>query len=1012
MSSWPWKKPCGAWTGSSASPASRTRGVATITAEIRNGTDRDQALSDIRSAVDRVRSLPADAEEPDVRLLNSRSQVVSLVVYGDLNQHELRALTERARDDLLASPEITTVEVDGIPPVEVSVEVPQDVLREHDLTLDQIAQTIGAMSVELPGGGVETPGGERVIRTDARRETGDEFGEIEIVSNRTGSVLTLDDLGTVIDGFADTDESAFFNGYPAARVLVYRVGDETPITVSDAVQDYLVDFELMLPDGAYVSIWDDDSEIYRARIDLLMRNAKLGLLLVLLVLGIFLEVRLAFWVTMGIPISFLGAMLLMPVMDVSINMISLFAFILTLGIVVDDAIVVGEAVFAYRQKGHSAWKAAVMGAREVAAPVVFSVTTTVIAFMPMFFLPGGMGKFFRVIPAVVVAVLLLSLVESLLILPAHLSHLHNDGIFGRVARAQERFANFVDRSVERIFGPIVRFTTTMRWATFAFSVAILMITMGYVRSGKLSFTFMPRIESDVVYVSASLPYGSPIEITEEVQERILRGVEATFEELGGADVFGRGVYASVGSTEVDGGPSGSGEISGSHLTQVSAYLVPAGDRPFTTAEFTQRWREHVGEIAGLERLTFQFNIGPSGGSAIDVELSHNSVAVLEEAANDVAATLAEFPGVREIDNGFSAGKEQLNLTLLPAGRALGLTELDVARQVRGAFFGVEAVRQQRGRDELRVYVRLPQAERVSEQNIEDLVIRTPLGGEVPLRDAVAIERGTTYTSIERVNGRRVIHVTADVDEDVVTSNEIVDALQGDDEDPGPLRELSSRYSGLEFGFAGEQRDQAETMAGLRVGLLGALAAMFGLMAVWFRSYIQPVIVMLAIPFGFVGSIVGHVVMGYNLSMLSMMGMVALAGVVVNDSLVLITAINDFKDGGMTTREAATQGALRRFRPILLTSLTTFFGLAPMIAETSVQARFLIPMAISLGFGVLFVTFVTLVLVPALYTMVDDVRWFFSHSVLSVFVKFDRSEGEPAATEEPPDVAWPVSTRDG
>ncbi len=950
--------------------SSANEGSGAVTAELLLGADRQQSFNDIKAAVDRITSFPAEIEQPRVSLVSPRREVISLVIHGDTDEHTLKKLGERVRDDLLADPDITVVELSGLRAPEISVEVPQESLRRYNLTLEQVAAAIRRASIELPGGGIKTEAGEILLRTNERRVTADGFADIVVLSQPDGTEVTVGDLGVVLDTFEEVDRATFFDGSPAVQVVTFRVGDQTPIEISDTVRQYAAEHAHILPAGVEFAIWDDNSEIYRDRINLLLKNAAMGLVLVLMILGIFLELRLAFWVTLGIPISFLGAILFMPAIDVSLNMISLFAFILTLGIVVDDAIVVGEAVYKHRQDGMRPLRAAIAGVREVAQPVTFSVLTTVIAFSPLLFVPGVTGKFFKVIPLIVIPILLISLVESLVILPAHLAHNKppsQKGFLGSINRAQQAFSDVIDRGIERLYVPCAAFALRWRYVTISMALSMLVLTGGLIAGGIVKFTFFPKIEGDVVTANVELPFGTSVEETEEALGRINAGMDEVFAANGGRDVIGRGVLTLVGRQAQGGGPNPGVATEGSHVGSVRVFLVGAGERGVTTAQFTKQWREAVSEIAGVESLTFQYNIGPGATAPIDVELSHPDMNVLRDASARLATRLEKYSGVSDINDGFMEGKEQLDFTLKPEARAMGLTETELARQVRNAFFGAEALRQQRGRDELRVYVRRPLSERQSEYNIEDLLLRTP-NGEIPLRDAAEIDRGRSYTSINRQDGRRLVHVTADVDTKVITANEVVRDLEAQ-----VLPQLIAETPGLRYAMGGDQRDRAESFGALGTGFLLAMLAMFGLMAIAFRSYVQPIIIMCAIPFGIVGAIMGHLLMGFSLSIISMMGIVALSGVVVNDSLVLVDAVNTYRREGMATMEAVVAGGRRRFRPILLTTLTTFFGLVPMILETSVQARFLIPMALSLGFGILFVTFIALILVPTLYIIIEDVK---------------------------------------
>lgn len=951
--------------------SSASEGVGTVTVELMTDVDQDDALSDIRTAVDRISSFPEDVERPDIVLASNRSRAIALVLYGDLREHTLKDLAEQTRTDLLQHDDITHVEIDGVRPLEISVEIPQANLRAYGLTLEQVAAAIRRSSIDLPSGGIRAEGGEVLVRTTERREIGQEFEDIVLMSRPDGTTVTLADVAEVDDGFQELEQETFFNGQPAVRVNVFRVGDQTPIEVSEAVYAYMEDNKDVMPPGVSMAIWADTAEMYRGRINLLLKNGFIGLALVLLTLGLFLEIRLAFWVTLGIPISFLGSILLMPTMDVSLNMISLFAFILTLGIVVDDAIVVGEAVYKHRRDGLPPLQAAIAGVREVAGPVVFSVLTTVVAFMPLLFVPGFMGKFFRVIPMITVAVLLMSLVESLLILPAHLAHSRgatSSGVLGSIHRMQQWFSQSVERHIRTFYTPIVRACVHYRYATLAAGLALLMVTGGVVKA-TLDFTFMPKIESDVVLVPIAMPFGTAVEETAVVQELLYRTARETLAELGNEEEHCRGILGQVGMAgEVAFGPRGSSGGGASHRAQVSVFLVPEEERSFTAGQFVEAWRTRVGEVAGVESIRYWYTTGPGSRDSISLELSHNNMRLLEQAAERMTETLREYDGVTTVDDGFSLGKEQLDLRLREEARRLGVSEIELARQLRASFFGAEAVRLQRGRDEVRVYVRLPDDERESEYDLESLLLRTQAGGEIPLRAAADLERSRAYTTINRRNGRRILTVSASLNEEEANAGEIVASLERT-----ALPGLLADVPGMTYDFTGRQQEQREVLGSLRTSGMMALLGMFALMAIAFKSYLQPIIIMTTIPFGIVGATMGHLIMGYDLSLMSMLGIVALSGIVVNDSLILIAAANTFRSDGMSRFEAIVAGGSRRFRPIVLTSLTTFFGLAPMIAETSVQARFLIPMAISLGFGVLFATFVTLLIVPAIYMIIEDVR---------------------------------------
>ena len=944
-------------TGIKEVTASANEGSGTVVVEIIEGEDVQQIAQDIENAVDRIGSFPEEAEDPRIVVAKRKRYAISLALYGDQSERVLREMAEIVRERLLQDPEITQVELEGIRDFEISIEIPHAHLRAYNLTLESVAQTIRLASVELPAGAIKTASGDVLVRMKERRDFGHEFAGIPIITGNDGTQVLLEDIAEIRDGFEDTDQFATFNGKPAVMIQVYRIGDQTPVSVSDAVRRKMAELNRIMPPGLSLDARNDRSEVYRQRLDLMLRNGYIGLGLVFVLLALFLEPRLAFWVSLGIPISFLGSLLMLPALGISINMISMFAFIVTLGIVVDDAIVVGENIYHHRQRGLDWFPAAVRGAREIAMPVTFSVLTNMVTFMPMFFVPGFMGKIFRQIPVVVICVFAVSLVESLFILPAHLGHrkrLGGRGLFNWVTAQQQRFSRFFLRLVDTVYGPFLKLALRRRYVTLSLGLAVLMVTAAFVKSGRMGFELFPKVESDFAQVTAVLPYGTAVGKTVRMQQQLVDAARRIVAANGG-DRLTEGIYARINGSE----------------TRIRIYLTPPDVRPISTARLTRLWRESVGEMPGLDSLRFESDAGgPGRGGAISVELSHRSVAVLEKASAELAEAMAFFPIAVDIDDGFSPGKQQIDFKIKPEGRSVGLNSRTVARQVRHAYYGAEALRQQRGRSEVKVMVRLPESERTSEYNLEEMILRTPSGTEIPLRGAVTVERGRAYTTIDRRNGRRIVTVSADA-RPRSKADQVLNALKAE-----KLPELQRKYPGLIYSFEGRQADRRESVQSLIRGLMAALVVIYAMLAIPFNSYIQPVIIMMAIPFGVVGAIVGHLLMGYSLSLTSMFGVVALSGVVVNDSLVLIDFANRRYRSGVDAMAAVHRAAIHRFRPILLTTLTTFGGLTPMIFETSRQARFLIPMAISLGYGILFATVITLLLVPSLYLIVEDFRrWF-------------------------------------
>ncbi|MEM9594969.1 MAG: efflux RND transporter permease subunit [Acidobacteriota bacterium] len=1002
--------------------AQASEGFGLVIVEIEDDADNRRVLDDVKAAVDRIDTFPEETEQPIISEVLTRRQVISVVLSGDAPQKTLAALGERVRDDLTALDEITQAELKGVPPYEISIEVSESDLRRYGLTFPQVADAVRRSSLDLPGGSVKTAGGEILLRTKGQKYVGREFEDIEVLTRGDGTTVSLGDVATVVDGFEDTDVVSRFDGKPAVLVQVYRTGDEGALEVTDAVRAYIADLEL--PAGIAVDTWQDASVILRQRIGLLLDNARLGLLLVFVCLALFLDLRLAFWTTMGIPISFLGGLWLLPYGDVTVNMISLFAFIVSLGIVVDDAIVVGENVYAYLQKGYAPIDAAIQGVREMAAPVFFAVATSIAAFMPLVLVEGTIGKVMRNIPLVVIAVLFMSLIESLLILPAHLAGTKKPGGFfaplGRLlapllaafGRLQDAVSRGLAWIISRPYHAAIEWTLEWRYLTAAGAAAILLLTVGLFGGGLIGFSFMPAVDADNMVAYLKMPQGTPAEQTAAIAREIEAAAVQVGEEFDGERRGAAGddeptpslirhIATSVGQqpSAGGGGPESTGSTSGSgsHLAEVNVELLSSEVRGAASDDLKNRWRELVGEVPGAVALTYTASLFDAG-DAVSVQLAHQEFDVLLEAVEALKGTVAEYPGTFDIADSFLTGKKELKLGLTDEGRALGLTLQGLARQVRQGFYGEEAQRIQRGRDDIRVMVRYPEAERRSLGDIEGMRIRLQDGSEVPFATVATVEEGRGYAVIDRTDRRRVVTVTADVDEALTGANALNADLRAD-----VLPRLVADFPGLTFDFEGEQREQQDSLGSLGTNFAVALLVIFALLAIPFRSYSQPLIIMTAIPFGFVGAAFGHLLMGMNLSILSFFGIVALTGVVVNDSLILIDLINRERKRGVPIDVAIRDAGKRRFRPILLTTLTTFMGLSPMILETSLQAKFLVPMAISLGFGVVFATAITLVLVPVIYRILEDIHDAFERARVARAARTEETSMEEESYEETAEV---------
>lgn len=979
-------------TGIKKIRSTAAQNIGTVTIEAQTGYDVRDLLDSVKSRVDAIDNFPLEAEKPVIEEVVVKSPVLKIAITAneDVDEMTLNRLAERIRDDLqtyqapkprglmdyLANvfagpPKISQVSVSGTRDYELSIEVSEERLRELGIGHAQVADAVRRSSVDLPGGSIRAPGGEIILRALGKRFTAEEFRTIPVATLPDGSEVLLEDVANVTDGFEDVDIDTRFDGKRAVLVNVFRVGEEDTLRLVKVIDDYIAKVGKQLPEGVELSIWNDQSEYLEGRLRLLIKNAVFGLLLVLLVLALFLRPSLAFLVALGIPVSFAGGLWLMPMLGISVNMISLFSFILVLGIVVDDAIVTGENVYSRIQKGEHPQSASWRGTHEVGTVVVFGVLTTMVAFTPMLGLSGVSGKIWPNIPLVVIPTLAFSLLQSKFVLPAHMALLapHRDEKPNNpIFRLQRRVADALERFVRNTYMPKLDVLLRWRYVTTAGFIALLIVTIGYVAGGRMPFKFFPDVEGDVVTAKFELSMGVPFEDTGRAVAQIEAAAVAAakhFEKQEGAPVLrhylaSAGVQPFLTSLAPDGPPRAT------HVGEVTLELMPSAQRGVGSEEFIDRWRMEMGQVPGLTQLSITTETA-GGGNAIDLNLNGQDLEQVRDATRWVKDALGEFDGVVEISDSDRIGKDELRLLeLTPAGRAAGLRLQDVALQVRAAYYGDEAQRLQRGRDEVKVMVRFPKLDRRTLHSLEEMKIRTRDGDELPLRQVVDYDFGRGPSVINRIDRRRSIQITADTEGDT-NGTDVVNALE-----KNTLSKLSSRFPGVSYAFEGEQKDQADSVREIGVGFLGALVAMYVLIAIPLRSYWQPLIIMSVIPFGIIGAIIGHILFGMHLSIMSMCGFVALAGVVVNDSLVLVDFVNRHREG-RSVRHAAVVAGGRRFRAIILTSLTTFVGLMPMLLETDMQARFLIPMAVSLGFGILFATTITLVLVPSIYLILEDLR---------------------------------------
>lgn len=939
-----------------------SEGVSTVTATVAQGYSKRELLNDIKLRVDALNTLPDDVENPVVSLSAYNPGVLQVAVTGESDYKTLRRVADKVREDLLAQPGITLVNLLGVTNYEISIEIEPDTLDRYNLSLAQVTQAIRRGSVDISAGNVKTRHGDILVRTDGQAYTQQEFARIPVITQIGSEPVLLGDIATIIDGFEDQPLITRFNAKPAIMMDILRTGQQSSITIANVVKQYIEQYNAHAVNGVTLNYWDDDSKILKGRLSTLINSGIYGGILVLLVLSLFLRPAIAFWVFLGVPVSFMGAFIFMPLVGGTFNIISLFAFITVLGIVVDDAIVTGENIYRKMRDGVEPIKASIIGTKEIALPVTFGILTTIVAFLPMTNLGSNRVGFLAAqIPMVVIPVLLFSLIESKLVLPSHLSHVKprsEDDHAGGLSALQIKIARGFENSIVTFYRPFLERCLHNKAITLATLFAVASIVLAWASTGHLKFTFFPRVESEEISLSLTMPDTTGFETTQKHIKHISDQVLALQEKYRDPDTgesIIRHTFSTIGSIGRTVKPS---------VGEVSVELLGPEERhiDIRASELAREIRERVGEIAGAEKLSVLAELG-RGGDPIKVELVGSSIAKMQTVGEKIRKRLHQYPEVFDIQDNFSGGKEELNITLTPKAHALGLSLAEVATQLRGSVFGFEAQRIQRGREEVRVMVRLPKAHRSSMEDLSNLSVRVgPRNTPIPLSDLVTISPVRSPTTLFRFNRKAILNISADVDKDKADVPAILRDLQAF------LEQEVQTNSDLSFSFKGEAQEQAENNDGFKSGAVLVLIAIYALLAIPFKSYTQPLIVMSVIPFSMVGAILGHIITGYDLSILSIVGMMALLGVVVNDSLVLVDYINQQRKRGMAVFDAVLASGTARFRPVILTSITTFAGLTPLLLDNSTQSEFLKQMAISLGFGILFATTITLIIVPLNYLL--------------------------------------------
>lgn len=952
-------------------------GYGLIVAKLEDFTDGDQVLSDIETAVDGLNDFPPEnAEQVTITKPKATGQVMNLVVYGDVNERTLNDWAELIEDEILQLPSVSLVSISGAREREIKIEISEEKLREFSLSLEDIARQISNFSLDIPGGTLKAQGSEILMRVKERKYFAPEFEKIIIKSKTDGSLLRLSDIATIKDGFENQELITTYNGQKAIFIDVNRSASQDTVKIDNEIKKYLKG--LKLPKGINISIWKNNTEILRDRISLLTRNAILGLALVFLALVIFLDLKLAFWSSVGIVISFTGGLFIASLFGVTFNMISLFALIIVLGIVVDDAIVTGESIFTEQENNKEGHKkdidATLSGVRKIFSPVTIGVLTTVAAFAPLMFSTGILGQILKPIPIIVISILLASLFEAFIILPAHLSHSSKWSI-GILGQLRDYKSRKLKSFVENFVIPTIKKAFKHNYITLLVNFLIITVALTLVFSGAIKFVFFPQVESDEISVNLEMPVGTPFSTTKKNVEKILfqydilknKYDEDNIEKYG-VPVFKNLSVTIGGNRSEDRGPHGAQTVNNSsNIAQVDVQLTPSAERDIGAFELEREWQKLTGDIPGAKKIAFESSL-VRGEEDINIQIAHREESILGEAGEILKEEIKKIPHVYEVVDTYELGKQEFIYELNNVGLASGITPFDVGKVLRASFYGIEVDRIQRGRNEVKVMVSYPGSKKDSLSILNDLQIKTLDGKRISLNEITTRKLSRSPANIKRVDGRRVVQVTGDVDESEATPDEVIDNIF-----KNILPKLDQRFPGLSYSLEGRSKERRDDLSTLLKNMLIAMFLILVLLTGQLKSYLKPLVIILTIPLGIAGAIYGHFLLGYGLSFISLFGMVALTGVVINDSVVLVDYYNSLLADGKEYYEAALESVRRRFRPILLTTLTTSLGLLPMLLETSLQARFIIPMAVSLACGILFASAFLIVFVPTLLITVEEIK---------------------------------------
>ena len=940
---------------------------ASFNVELEKNADLQELLLEIKNAIDTINDFPSEVSDVAVFKVTRRRELMELVLYGDIPREILFEYASQIKDDLLKIEGVNYVSVVGDLPREILVEINPVSLNRYNFTLKNLAAMVQKSSADIPAGSVKLGTRQILLRTHSKKNNAQELGNLVIGTMEDGTILRLKEIANIRETLQESDSMAIFNGKSAVIFEIYQNKETTPGELSQRVLDKIDEHRLNLPPSLNFETWSDRSEMFDDRLDLLIRNAGLGLLLVFLTLALFLELRLALWVMVGIPVSFIGSLIFLPLAGVTINMNSLFAFILVSGIVVDDAVIVGENIYRYMEEGQSKIEAAVTGCLEMAAPVTFAILTTLCAFAPMLFIEGRMGSFIFAIPTIVIGVISISLVEGLLILPAHLAHSSSKPLFilfRPIDILRRTFSRSLKWFIEKPFSFIINISLQYRYTTVALGFVFLALSIAFIEGGLVPLRFFPQISSDSISASIELPTGYPSDKTRILIHNVEQKAIGIINEIDRKAGNGKKSYDQI-FTNVQAKSRRS--RTENTIVRIRIRFKKEEERNVDIPTFTRLWRRSIPLSPEILTLNFRSRMIHFGDD-IRISVSHQNTEILHKAVFDLKNSLSSTENIKDIIDSETGGSREFQFALTKEAVALGITNSALAENLRGAFQGIDTHSITRGNQDLGVVVLYPKAFRDNINTLNEMKINTPKGQSIFLRDAALITEGTEPSAIRRLNQQRVIEVTAGIEEQVKNTDEITDSINNN-----LIKELEGRYPGLVIKLKGSHESRNESMNSLWMGFSIALIGIFSLLAIFFKSYAQPIIIMVSIPFGVAGAIAGHYLLGHPLSFMSLFGLVGLTGVVVNDALILIDAINRHPLRETNLLQALIGASRIRFRPIVITSVTTFAGLGPILFEESRQAQFMIPTAISLGIGILFATFVTLILVPAMYYCLEDVK---------------------------------------